>query len=85
MGTHNPDGGYSATVSAYLTIDGTRYIVAKTGFDRIVLADAIGRSLGLGQVCDLTINVDDTSHTKSIYTTKAVPPGAVCIEYQPCA
>lgn len=71
MGTHRADGGYSATVRAYLELHGERLPVAKTGGGRLSLCDR-ERVLPVGTRGVLVIEVDDARDVNEVVIGETV-------------
>jgi hypothetical protein len=63
MGIHRKDG-YSATVEAYLLVQGVRYEVAKTSADEVVVAEPC--DLAPGCEAELVVIVDGQRYSRAI-------------------
>jgi hypothetical protein len=78
MGFHRKDG-YSASVEAYLVVQGVRYDVAKTSADEVVLAEPC--ELAPGCEAELVVIVDGHRNARAIVLDDGVSLGTHAARY----
>lgn len=74
--------GYSATVEAYIDVEGLRIPLAKTDGDSFFLAERSEVAVSPGTELDLTIIVDGDVDSRPIVLTEGITPGQSRVLYR---
>jgi hypothetical protein len=78
MGIHR-EGGYSASIEAYLRVGEQRISVAKTGHDEVVVAEPC--ELPPGCEAELVVIVDGTKYSRTIVLDGGIARGESSARY----
>ncbi len=73
------EGGYSASVEAYLLVGDNRYPIAKTGHDEVVVAEAC--ELPPGCEAKLVVIVDGQKSSRAIVLDDGIRRGSLNARY----